>query len=970
MCDQRGHSVQILLNERLADAARDLRKDLHDRVGPGSFRVFSPVGASHDGGLSEDERRGFNRRLLQAVIDDCQPDVLLIGSLFEDQSGAAVTAIEPIRTVPTAVIAYDLIPFLHPDTYLSFEPTRIWYHQKIEELKRADLLLAISHSTKGELEQHLGIEPERVVAISTGGSAGFSAADLSQAERLDLQERFGLAGSFLYGNGMVEPRKNLDGLIRAYALLPRNLQNTHQLCISTSAQPQAVAGLRKLARSVGITDQQLVIAGHLSDADLALLYRACTVFVFPSWHEGFGLPVLEAMQCGAAVLTSNRSSLPEVMGRADALFDPFNPAAIAERIEKVLRNEPFRLDLKAHAAVQARRFSWQATAAAALAALEQLAASADQPAAPPSANKPQLAYVAPVHTAQLPQHDHHQQVLAELQNDYQVTVISADNQEQLRQGEHRFERVLIALADHPAYSYGLELLESVPAVVELLASQLDQLYRSRGIERWLRELQRCHGYPGLLAVAKGASLKDLASYPCTELLESDSLGVIGPDVPLANLACHLDRLYQAATPVLGLLKEPATLQLAAKSGQAAEAICQSLANSLPRHSPKRRRQLLVDISVVVRHDGKSGIQRVIKGVLSQILRDPCIPWQVEPIYLNDEGQFLYARAYSLKFLALGGEWSKDEPVEAKEGDAFLGLDLNIQLMYRGSEALNRLSANGAKVHFVVYDIIPILCPDYVGREHRQLFTRWLEQAAEFDHLICISKAVAEDVELWLQEHPELKNPMRAIRWFHLGSALDGAKPSHGLPENAHEVLTKLKESPTFLFVSTIEPRKGHFQLYSAANLLWDRGELFNLVFVGRQGWNMEQLATEIRQNPLHDKNLHWLEGISDEYLDLIYKASSCCINPSMAEGFGLPVVEAARYGIPLLLRDLKVFQEVAGHAAKYFTGDDPAALANAMSEWMQQNKASPFPPPEDIKTISWQESAEWLLMLLEKNDAA
>ena len=967
LCEKQGHSVQILLNDRFADPARELRKELHGIVAADSIRLISPLGAIPESGLTDDERRGFNRRLLQAVIADCQPDVLLIGSLFEDQGHEAVTAIEQIRVVPTAVIAYDLIPFLHPDTYLSWDSTKSWYLNKIEELKRADLLLSISKSTKEELVQHLEIEAERVVSISTGASTGFSRDGVSGPEQEILASRFGLLGSFIYSNGMVEPRKNLEGLIRAYALLPSALRDNHQLCISTSAQPMAVEGLQALARSLGIPEERLIIAGHLSDGELCLLYRSCTVFVFPSWHEGFGLPVLEAMQCGAAVLTSNASSLPEVMGRADALFDPMDPASIATKVRRVLTDETFREDLKTHAVQQANRFSWHATSAMALTALEQLNSSTSSkpgPNLPVEVDVPTLAFVAPLNRLDLPHQSHHQVVVAELQKHYRVTVVTEDNQWELRTGQDGFERVLISLADHPAYGFALDLLEAVPAAVELLDAQLGQLYRSKGIDRWLDELQRCHGYQALLKVNSSQSLENLGTFVTTESLKGSCLGILEHGEPLLNLVDRVEEIYGSAEAKLALLNDPTIRKLAEQSPNAAAAIGNCLA--LIQDNPRQRRQLLVDVTILAISDAGTGIQRVCKGLLGPLLKDPPLGWRIEPVYLDHDGRYHYARTFGCKFFGLADGWINDEVVEVVAGDVFLGLDLNIVLPQWGHEILSKWAARGVFIHFIVYDLLAIRLPECSEKGTREAFPAWLTEIASFDSLICISKAVADDLENWLADHPELSNPKREVRWFHLGAELDGANPSMGLPANAQDVLGKLKSNDTMLCVSTLEPRKGQAQLLAAAEILWRRDKRFNLVFVGRAGWNVEPLIEHLSHHPQRGEQLFWLEGISDEYLELVYGAASCCVNPSRGEGFGLPIVEAARHGVPLLLRDLAVFREVAGESARYFSGEHPDDLAKALDSWMLENKQTPIPPPDGLTTLSWEQSAHWLLRILEE----
>ena len=121
-----------------------------------------------------------------------------------------------------------------------------------------------------------------------------------------------------------------------------------------------------------------MLTGFVPEEDLLVLYNLCKAFVFPSWHEGFGLPALEAMSCGRAVIGANTSSVPEVIGRDDALFDPMSDSSIAAKLEEVLTNDAFRSELERHGLEQAKRFSWDASAQRAIAAFEALHARKDQ----------------------------------------------------------------------------------------------------------------------------------------------------------------------------------------------------------------------------------------------------------------------------------------------------------------------------------------------------------------------------------------------------------------------------------------------------------------------------------------------------------------------------------------------------------------------------------------------------------------
>ena len=181
--------------------------------------------------------------------------------------------------------------------------------------------------------------------------------------------RCALRGPFLMYTGAIDHRKNIEGLIRAGARLAPALRRAHQLAIVCAVQPHHRSALEQLAHAHGLAGSELVLTGFVAEDDLARLYNLCTAFVFPSWHEGFGLPALEAMACGRAVIGANTSSVPEVIGRGDALFDPHDEADMAERMAQVLGDAAFRAQLEHHGLERPRRFSWEATADRALQAM-------------------------------------------------------------------------------------------------------------------------------------------------------------------------------------------------------------------------------------------------------------------------------------------------------------------------------------------------------------------------------------------------------------------------------------------------------------------------------------------------------------------------------------------------------------------------------------------------------------------------
>src|SRR6202041_3201342 len=169
-----------------------------------------------------------------------------------------------------------------------------------------------------------------------------------------------------------EARKNFQGLIRAYAGLSKSLRSQYQLVLVCKIDNSGRNELNNLASSVGLSPGDLVLTGFVPDEDLIALSPACHLFVFPSFQEGFGLPALEAMRCGTPTIGSNATSVPEVIGRVDALFNPASIPDMSALILKALTDADFYQSLKDHAKVQAAKFSWDETALRVIRGLEKL----------------------------------------------------------------------------------------------------------------------------------------------------------------------------------------------------------------------------------------------------------------------------------------------------------------------------------------------------------------------------------------------------------------------------------------------------------------------------------------------------------------------------------------------------------------------------------------------------------------------
>jgi len=255
--------------------------------------------------------------------------------------------------------------FLLPNTLtVTLQGTR-------EAIARADALITISQYSRQELIERMGVAEERVVV--TRLAADSRCVRVEDPERISLvRKRYCLPEHFVLFVGSLEPRKNVGRLLQAYAQLPISLQDDIHLVIAGGVG-WLNDDIHPTVLQLGMKDRVHFI-GYVEENDLPVVYSLATVFAYPSHYEGFGLPVLEAMQCGAPVLTSNVSSLPEVAGDAAVLVTPTEVEDIAHGLKRLLDHADLRAELRIRGYQRAREFSWERCARETLAVYRNLSA--------------------------------------------------------------------------------------------------------------------------------------------------------------------------------------------------------------------------------------------------------------------------------------------------------------------------------------------------------------------------------------------------------------------------------------------------------------------------------------------------------------------------------------------------------------------------------------------------------------------
>lgn len=368
----------------------------------------------------------------------------------------------------------------------------------------------------------------------------------------------------------------------------------------------------------------------------------------------------------------------------------------------------------------------------------------------------------------------------------------------------------------------------------------------------------------------------------------------------------------------------------------------------------RPRQLLIDISIIAANDAGTGIQRTVRSLLRELISSTPAGYVVRPVRATRKHPYVYADHYlaSTTCAPLSGSETR---VHVEAGDLFIGLDLASRIAPKRQRDFLAWHARGVRFSFVVYDMLPQFHPEWFTPLAVRSFKYWVTMLAiHADTLFCISATVAGEVG----RLPQLSSIPR--RWFHLGVDSRQTTTQHDLRKTTHdsgEGARCRRDAPQILMVGTIEPRKGHRLVLEAFERLWRNDVDVSLVVVGRSGWAVAPLIAYLENHPEFGKRLQWYREADEATLSRLYKTSDGLILASEGEGFGLPIIEASNYRLPLLLRDLPIFREIASTYASYFSAVDADELAPQIQRWLTAIATRTTPDSSGIQPLSWQASA-------------
>lgn len=1209
--NKKDNDVQILLSAGFPDTLDFCKSAFVDILSPEQIKIFHPVGQTQSVNPQNIWRRNISELLYEHFVTLQEPDVLLIcdpGGGWGDQTVTSVGRFH--KNILVVSILYDLIPLINMGDGDFDWPIelRAWYFRKLDDLRRMDLLLSISNSSKKEAVNYLGYPENKIVNILAAIDSKFHPMVYDEGIKNSIKNKYKIINNFIITASAVEKRKNPYILLYAFARLPEFvIDKTQLLIVGGIHDPSFRTSLVTLAAQLGLDKDRLLFSGHVSDDDLIALYSLCDCFVFPSFHEGFGLPPLEAMACGAPVLVSNSTSLPEVVDCEELLFDPYDVIDLANKLVQMLTNSGLRQKAIDYGINRAGKFSWDRSA---IIALEGIKEAVDNKMKTESYRpkygfygRPRLAFVylfssIPSYIAK-----YSFTILPELSRFYEIDVVVYEDKllvddwiagnanvrtfDWFQNHAQEYDRIIYQVGNSRYLYRMLKLLEEQPGIVVLHSFNLSKSLTDKDElinGRWEKELLFAHGWVALqqYSTAKTShSIDDFYShYPCNLSVLQQALGIvvlsehfraladywygkgfsdnwsvipfpmslidnanrskkreeIGIDgtfvvcafgsiseanqshhlieawiastlmsdihcllvfvgtfsdvfyeqrirqqlanksiniriidkfdkelfqnylktadvavhlckkedndssvtvlecmnhgvanivlvdvnnaeitnddaylldngFQLADLSLALERLYhdiglrsslvtnssekihnvhlsrKIADQYAEIIEQVYCHALKGRQGLITQAVrlgppehmedAYSLAENITRlymPRPQTLHYLFVDISMLVLHDAKTGVQRVTRNVLRELLINPPDGYHVEPVYATGDHTYRHARNFVARFLRIDDVSLVDDPILVRAGDIFWGLDLVPHLVPLHEAEFLRMRTLGVKVVFTVHDILPLIMPQFADSSVQQAHENWLTTISKVaSGLLTVSHTVMNEVHDWLTLFDYLNKNDLLLGWSHNGA--DFRKDKENSPAwypdlDQRRILSILESGQSFLMVGTIEPRKGHRQVLAAFEWLWEQGLDLKLVIVGKQGWKTAELIDRIRNHSYLDRYLFWLDGIHDDFLESIYASCICLIAASLGEGFGLPLVEAAQHGLPILARDIPVFREVAGDNATYFSCLGPQELGSVILDWLDLNRSGNVPNSRDISWLTWAEATRKMVDII------
>ena len=377
--------------------------------------------------------------------------------------------------------------------------------------------------------------------------------------------------------------------------------------------------------------------------------------------------------------------------------------------------------------------------------------------------------------------------------------------------------------------------------------------------------------------------------------------------------------------------------------------------------------IYIDVTNLTSVSFLTGVQRVVRNVSGEMYKT--IPDRLCFIAFDDQEGF-YKVLDSENFVKyLEGNKNLENKIfsgkniglsDMKPGDIFFEIDAGWNMPYKRSVLLPKLKRYGVKIAVYVYDILPIILPQYTHIRTRLNFTNYIGAYLQYADVIIASAQSTLDAINDLSDKLGLKRIPGFVSW--LGSSFESTESEEDIPEE----VKKAASGKYILNVGTIEPRKNHALLLDAFdNCFFDKG--INLIFAGRIGWNIEDLKKRIENHPRLNEQLFHFTGLSDTAINYLYSHAYMVAFPSFNEGFGLPIIESLERGTPVLSADVPVLREVGKDYCEYFSPYDYKDFINKLSEYLDSpdKYEKTKETIKSFKSFSWKETSDRIINALD-----
>lgn len=553
------HEIYLLLNANYIKTIETVRMAFDGLIPSDHIKIFEVPKKIAAADYKNTWRIKASEKIREHFIETLSPDLVYISSIFEGWNDDAPLSIgEFQQNTLTAATLYDLIPYIYQDIYVQ-QTAPHYFFQKMQYLKRSELLITLSDSASQEAIEHLAFPSHQIVNCSVGIDKKFKIKTINEDDKHELKKKYNINRDFIFYIGGFDFRKNVMGLIEAFFLLPDSLQKKFQLVIILSVNETQIKDFLSLLRQRWKFLDELILIDYVSEKTLITLYNSCNLFVFASLHEGFGLPIIEAMACGAPTISSNISSMPEAIGCQEALFDPKNPQSIANKITEVLANNDFLTFLKQHGPKQAKKFTWENTAKKALTAFENVYAIRNKSTKTmiPRHYTKKMAFVSPLPPKKIAAADYSTRLLPELARFYDIVLITDQskiddkwlnanfeihNTQWFIKYAASFDIIVYQFGNSSHYHSMLKLLTNHPGILILHDFFLSKLFNWADNNTpnqsfiFTDALYDSHGYPALIYHKKNGRENSIKHYPCNFSILNRALGIIVHSPEISHLA--------------------------------------------------------------------------------------------------------------------------------------------------------------------------------------------------------------------------------------------------------------------------------------------------------------------------------------------------------------------------------------------------------------------------------------------------